>query len=78
MLFSGLEENGNTVNTIAQFTVETFAAGRADLEILILTAGGVTIPVSDISHCSTQLIIEECVLHVFFEGLKCFHSHSGF
>ncbi|VUZ47652.1 unnamed protein product [Hymenolepis diminuta] len=40
----GLEETGNTVNTIAKFTVETFAAGRADLEVIILTAGGATIP----------------------------------
>ncbi|KAL5967554.1 Filamin-A [Taenia solium] len=40
----GLEETGNTVNSIARFTVDTFAAGRADLEVIILTAGGATIP----------------------------------
>nr|CDS16181.1 filamin [Echinococcus granulosus] len=40
----GLEETGNTVNSIARFTVDTFAAGRADLEVIILTAGGAAIP----------------------------------
>ncbi|KAL5112591.1 Filamin-A [Taenia crassiceps] len=40
----GLEETGNTVNSVARFTVDTFAAGRADLEVIILTAGGATIP----------------------------------
>ncbi|CDS40988.2 filamin [Echinococcus multilocularis] len=40
----GLEETGNTVNSIARFTVDTFAAGRAELEVIILTAGGAAIP----------------------------------
>ncbi len=46
LLCSGLEKTGNTVNAPARFTVETFAAGRANLEIIVLTAGGATIPVS--------------------------------
>uniref|UniRef100_A0A5K3FCM2 Calponin-homology (CH) domain-containing protein n=1 Tax=Mesocestoides corti TaxID=53468 RepID=A0A5K3FCM2_MESCO len=40
----GLEERGNTVNSTARFTVETFAAGRANLEVIVLTTGGSTIP----------------------------------
>ncbi len=46
LLCTGLEKTGNTVNAPARFTVETFAAGRANLEIIVLTAGGATIPVS--------------------------------
>uniref|UniRef100_A0A0X3NMU0 Calponin-homology (CH) domain-containing protein n=1 Tax=Schistocephalus solidus TaxID=70667 RepID=A0A0X3NMU0_SCHSO len=40
----GLEPTGNTIGTPARFTVETFSAGRAALEVIVLSPSGESVP----------------------------------
>jgi len=40
----GIEPTGNAVGAQARFTVETFSAGRGDLEIIVVNPNGVTEP----------------------------------
>ena len=42
----GLEPKGNHVGSPAKFTVETFSAGKGELEILVLDPKGKQTPVS--------------------------------
>lgn len=51
----GLEPTGNNVDAPAKFYVETFNAGKGDLEVFILNPKGIKEPVS-----LTQ------ILHIFF------------
>ena len=37
---SGLEPNGNVVGAPARFTVETFGAGKGDVEVVVLNPKG--------------------------------------
>jgi len=41
LTLKGLEDKGNTVGAQARFTVETFSAGRGDLEIIVVNPNGV-------------------------------------
>jgi filamin len=45
-VLTGLDAAGNTVGAQARFTVETFSAGRGDLEITVINPNGVKEPVS--------------------------------
>ncbi len=42
---TGIEPTGNCVGAPARFTVETFSAGRGDVEITVLNPKGVKEPV---------------------------------
>ena len=43
---SGIEPTGNCVGAPARFTVETFSAGRGEVEVIILNPAGKQEPVS--------------------------------
>lgn len=45
----GLEPKGNMVGAAAKFVVETFSAGKGNLDILALDPKGKQIPVSEVS-----------------------------
>jgi len=44
-LYVGIEPTGNSVGAPARFTVETFSAGRGEVEIIILNPKGAQEPV---------------------------------
>nr|VZI47922.1 unnamed protein product [Spirometra erinaceieuropaei] len=46
----GLEPTGNTIGTPARFTVETFSAGRAKLEVVVLSPNGESVPCDVIAN----------------------------
>jgi filamin len=58
----GLEPNGNNVDAPAKFSVETFNAGKGDLEVFILNPKGIKEPVS--------LIFSPITFFFFLELLK--------
>jgi filamin len=40
--FAGLEPTGNVVGAPARFTVETFGAGKGEVEVVVLNPKGVS------------------------------------
>ncbi len=43
----GIEPHGNCVGCAARFIIETFSAGRGDIEVIVLNPKGGREPVSD-------------------------------
>lgn len=45
MSYTGLEPTGNYVNAPARFTIETFSAGRGEVEVVVINPKGQREPV---------------------------------
>lgn len=57
---AGLEATGNTVGTPARFTVETYSAGRGQLEVVVLSAHNAREPVRSHTcvNCSRNVRVQ--------------------
>ena len=58
---AGLEAAGNTVGTPARFTVETYSAGRGQLEVVVLNAHGIR---ESVRQCFLLLLVFCCMFSV--------------
>ncbi len=54
---AGIEPYGNCVNAPARFIVETFSAGRGDVEVVVLNPKGQRVPVRRVRARSHAFMI---------------------